>query len=131
MLALLATNLKVEDLKIWWIAVPALFSLIAISFGLWCLYHCTFPRLDGGANSMIYFQEIAKRPEVNFVQEFTRLDHEEFTREILSQVWRNSEIVSQKFRWVRSAYHWTLIAMLPWFVFLCMASISHGQLPIK
>ena len=45
-----------------------------IAASLWFLYRVAFPALDGRHESLIYFREIAKPTESNFIDAFTTQD---------------------------------------------------------
>ncbi|CAG4896095.1 Pycsar system effector family protein [Paraburkholderia saeva] len=78
------------------------------------LYRGSFPSLEGGGGSLVYFREIAVRGERDFVAAFSRLSSSALTADLLSQSWRNSTILTQKFASLRRAYVWSAFAILPW-----------------
>jgi hypothetical protein len=98
--------------------------LLAINTGiitsLWHLYKGAFPRLEGGEGSLIYFREIAKTTEANFVSEFARQDEPTYVNDLLGQVWRNSQILTEKFDHLKKAF-WALgLAIVPWAIALLL-----------
>jgi hypothetical protein len=94
-----------------------------IIFSLIELYRGSFPSLDGGRSSLIYFQEIAKLPESDFRNRFTSLTTKDLTSDLLNQAWRNSRIIATKFQRLKSAYSWMAWATVPWT--LTLATISY------
>lgn len=100
------------------IASLATGALIAAS--LIFLYRGAFPDLDGGHDSLIYFREIARRTERTFVEEFKRQSDEDYINDVLRQVWRNSEILSAKFRSLKAAFIATATAIAPWVISLAL-----------
>lgn len=82
------------------------------------LYRGSFPNIVGGTESLTYFRAIAKRREVTFVDEFSAQTSEQLARDVLCQVWRNSEILSQKFTCLKWAYIAMAIAIIPWVICL-------------
>lgn len=106
------------------VAVPVL--LICAS--LWCLYLAAFPRLDGGAESLIYFGEIAKKTEANFVHQFSARSLREHERDLLGQVWRNSAILADKYKHLKRALILLGLAALPWAISLTWLGIASQKL---
>ena len=72
-----------------------------------------FPSLKGGHDSLIYFREISKT-ESKFIEEFVAQSDDAHLKDLLSQVWRNSEILKAKFNHISSAFNWMALAILPW-----------------
>ena len=89
MLAILAANAPSLQTFHW----PVLLGLIptfCIAISLWHLYKGAFPSLKGGQSSLIYFREIAKRTEHRFIEEFMGQKEDDYIKDMLGQVWRNS-----------------------------------------
>jgi hypothetical protein len=76
-------------------ALVALLALALIALSLVFLYQASFPRLVGGRSSLLYFREIAKRKEAAFIDEFSEQSEEAFLKDVLAQVWRNSQILKK------------------------------------
>jgi hypothetical protein len=113
MLAVLASNSPPAASFDWWILI-ALLPVILLAVSLWHLYMGAFPSLKGGHESLIYFREISKRTESRFIEEFLAQPDDGLVKDLLSQVWRNSEILKAKFDHISSAFNWTALAILPW-----------------
>ncbi|WP_343674928.1 Pycsar system effector family protein [Paraburkholderia heleia] len=88
--------------------------LVLMGFSSYHLYRGSFPTLEGGAGSLVYFSEIAARGEHDFVIAFSKLSLPSLTDDLLSQCWRNSVILKQKFASLRRAYVWSAVAVMPW-----------------
>lgn len=130
-IAVLVLNLTPGDFAIWWISIPtALFAATALFVGCH-LYRCAFPDLRGGAQSLIYFKEIAGRREAQFIQDFTDAKPEDLLSDFLGQIWRNSEIVTQKYRAVQFATAGILVSLLFWVLALGAISLTHGRMPLS
>ena len=99
-----------------WCLVALFLMLCGLS--LFQLYRGSFPNLDGGQSSLVFFREIAKRREVEFVDAFTALTADALTKDILCQVWRNSEILVKKFDNLKRAYICMALSVPPWVVAL-------------
>ena len=126
MLALLASKAPLKELQ--WNSRPALVAILAlalIALSLLLLYQASFPRLAGGQRSLLYFREIAKRKETAFIAEFSEQSEEAYLKDMLAQVWRNSEILKQKYDYIKYSFIVLLCALPPWLIALAMfASLS-------
>lgn len=79
---------------------------------------------------MVYFREVAKRREAEYLDKFHKLTEKSYIDDLVAQNWRNAEILAKKFDFMKVAFISTAIALLPFFLFLLMASIEHpAQLP--
>lgn len=116
-LALLASNAPpIKDMDGW--ALLALLAVILIGFSLYHLYRGAFPRLDGGPLSLIYFREIAARKEEEFTKAFKEQNEEFYLNDLLNQIWRNSEILTQKFTHLNHAFTFLALSIVPWIIAL-------------
>jgi hypothetical protein len=133
MLALLAGKAPIKELQ--WNSRPALVALLAlalITLSLVFLYQASFPRLAGGPLSLLYFREIARRKENAFIAEFSQQSEESYLNDLLAQVWRNSEILKQKYDYIKYSFIVLLCALPPWLIALALfASLnSDPQTPL-
>lgn len=132
LLALLAVNARLEDVSTWFLIGPAILALALIIASLYFVYRCSFPYLKGGTASLVYFREIARRTEARFVEEFVNQSDEDHARDVLGQVWRNSEILKLKFDAIKIAFILTAISLIPWTGYLAAAAAVHaGGLSVK
>ncbi len=122
MLALFGVHLRWSSLPVWYIVAPAVIGagLLAASFVY--LYLAATPQTKGGARSLIYFKEIAARTEADFLAAIQACSEERYTEQMFAQVWRNAEIVTQKFFYVKCAFLCTAAAVLPWVTALTASS---------
>jgi Family of unknown function (DUF5706) len=127
--AIAAVNVAYADLKLWWFTIPAGLFVLAVCISVYHLYQCLFPHLTGGQNSLVFFSEIAKIREADFVERYGALSEEELLKDVISQVWRNSQIVSVKFRSVNIATQAIMIGSAPWSLLLLASSISNSKIP--
>jgi hypothetical protein len=130
MLALLANNMLPLKAFAWYTAF-AVIPIFLIGISLIHLYRGSFPKLDGGWRSLIYFREIAQRSESEFTKEFSAQSHQEYVNDLLSQVWRNSEILTQKFNHLRLAFIFMALAIVPWVVALALFSAQVSEATTK
>lgn len=100
--------------------------LLAVSY--WHLYKEAFPSLEGGHDSLIYFREIAKRTESQFMDAFQKQTEDSYLADLLSQVWRNSEILKDKFDRIRRAIDFMVLAIVPWLISLAMLASKNMAL---
>jgi hypothetical protein len=131
MLGYLATHIpSVGSLRSWELVAPAL-AFVLLGLSLVYLYRGAFPALSGGQSSLVYFSEIAQRTEAKFIDQFIDQRDGEYVKDLLGQVWRNSEILKMKFSFVKTAFIFMAWAVLPWTValasFAVRASANLGQ----
>jgi hypothetical protein len=105
----------------------AAITILVIAGSLWFLYRIAFPSLAGGHRSLIYFREIAKRTEANFIDEFIEQDDKARLKDVLGQVWRNSEILRLKFDALRVAFVLMALAIIPWVAAVAMFSAQNAD----
>jgi hypothetical protein len=98
------------------LAIPVLL----IGASLFQVHHAYFPQLEGGNGSLIYFREIAKRTETQYAEQFRAASDDAFLKDLLSQIWRNSQILNKKFERLRVAFDLVAWALVPWLVALVM-----------
>src|SRR5690349_21844142 len=73
LLALLSANTPpLRHFQEWYMFLPIV-PIILIGISFWHLYRSAFPQLEGGHSSVIYFREIARRTESNYINEFKAL----------------------------------------------------------
>lgn len=96
MLAVLGSNAPAL-MSFRWYTVFAGVPILFIGASLWHIYKGSFPRLEGGPLSLIYFREIAFRKEEEFVRDFMGQSEEAYLKDLLNQTYRNSQILTQKF----------------------------------
>lgn len=124
MLAFLATHVpKIENLSWWEIVIPVI-TIGLIGTSLYFLYRGAFPILKGGAASLVYFREIAGRTESNFIDEFSKQSNDDHARDLLAQVWRNSEILKMKFNALKIAFVLLAFSIPPWVASLVIFSLN-------
>lgn len=128
-LAVAAVNMQLDDFKSWYIAIPAsgFFLLVAVVFVL--LYKCAYPHLDGGTNSLIYFREIAKLTEADYVRRYTSYVHSERLNDLSGQIWRNAQIASLKFQYLKWGTIALMLSLIPWTALLLATSLTHWKAP--
>ncbi len=103
-----------------WEWIPIGLTLIALSTSFWHLFKEAFPVLKGGDGSALYFREVAKQTEAKYFETWKNLSDEQYLNELLGQVWRNSEILKQKFDHMRWAFYSLAVAIVPWVVSLAL-----------
>lgn len=117
MLVLIALNFDFSEALNWHIALPGGVATIMLLGSLYFIYRSQFPQLKGGTDSKIYFKEIAARNEEKFIDVFMHESEENLLKDVLGQVWRNSEILRQKYSAVKMAFILTGVAIIPWLAF--------------
>jgi hypothetical protein len=128
--AILFLNLKPSDLELWFIDVfAALFGVVGCAAGVF-LFMCAAPHTKGGGGrSLYYFGTIAKRTEADYIKAFRAETDDDRLDDALAQVWRNSEIVANKFNSLKWAAILIVVAAVPWAAALLSVSLIHHTLP--
>lgn len=94
--------------------------VICQAWALLALYRGSFPELNGGHASLVYFREVAKLREADYTQRFAALPKNELARDHLEQAWRNARILTTKFNQLQRAYQWTALSIVPWMIALAL-----------
>lgn len=128
-LTLMALNVEAGDLRLWYISLPAGLGIALLIFSYYFLYRANFPNLKGGEGSVVYFSEIKKFTEQNYVASYLETSEEDYRKDMLGQVWRNSVILCQKYEWVAHATRCTLASFIPIVWFLVATAITHSRVP--
>ena len=126
MLALLAGNTPAWDLFGWYL-LPALIPVALIGISLWHLFQSFFPRLDGGERSLIYFREIARRPESIFIDDFLAQNSSDRIKDFLRQTWCNSQILTKKYDHLKNAFVFLAWAIFPWILVLILFVLRNSN----
>src|SRR5437879_6504356 len=104
MLAFLVARMPTPSSLTWSAIAVSGGTAALLGISLWFLYKGAFPSLKGGAASLIYFREIAGRTEAKYIEEFSTQSSSDYVRDLLGQVWRNSEILKEKFDYLKIAF---------------------------
>lgn len=116
MLAFLAARSPALGNLLGWLGVAPGLTLILLAISIGYLYAGGSPNLLGGEQSLTYFREIAKRTEGKYTDAFLAVSDEEYLKDLLGQVWRNSEILAAKFDHLKRALLFLALAIIPWLV---------------
>lgn len=129
-LAVAGLNLSAADLPKWYVTIPLAALLVTLSITYFNLYRCAYPHLDGGHASLVYFGEIAKRRESDYIAQYTSISVPDLLNDVCGQIWRNSEIVSCKFKYLKCATQFAMISLAPWVILLIATGFSNARMPI-
>lgn len=134
MLAILALNLPLTAAWSWllvaaWVAASGAFVCLVVC--LLRIYETLFPRLSAPRMSVIYFGEMAKLREQDYVDRLWGVTSKDLADDAASQAWRNAEIAGLKFGKAKSAFLWLAGALMPWLTFLVLVTATNGgKLPV-
>jgi len=113
-----------------WMAIcPILASALIVTSYVY-LYKGAFPHVKGGQGSVIYLAEIAKRTEARFIEEYCKRTQEELRRDVLGQVWRNSEILTAKYHSLKISFVCTALSAIPWAMSLAVFALAHAHMQV-
>lgn len=128
MVGYLATHLPAPRTLASWELIPPSLAFLLSALSYWHLYKGAFPTLEGGNLSLIYFREIAKRTESKFIDEFIAQSETAYNKDMLGQVWRNSEILKQKFDHMKWSFIFLACSAVPWSIALALSAVR--RIPI-
>ena len=129
-LTIASINVQAGDLKLWYVAIPGVAMLIGLAISYTFLYRCNFPDLKGGQSSLIYFAEIQKRTETIYLRDYAAASQDDYRKDLLGQVWRNSQILCQKYTAIAWAIRSSVLTLIPFAIFLVMTAITHSRVPL-
>lgn len=128
-IAVVALNLNPNDMTKWWIVVPLAAFFVAACWVFVNLYRCAYPHLEGGNASLVYFSEIAKLRESEYIDRITAVSEADHRTDVAGQIWRNSEIVSAKYGYLKIATVTAILSLIPWTIVLVATSLTNGRVP--
>jgi hypothetical protein len=128
LIAVALINLDYLDLTTWYVALPLFGGLMLIACSYTSLYQAAYPRIEGGKDSLFYFNEVGQITETKYVERFLATSAQELEKDLLGQIWRNSQILRDKFTHVKSSFQFTLAALLPLILFLVASSYTHSRM---
>jgi hypothetical protein len=105
-----------------------LLSIILLAVSQLFVYLGNYPRLKGPSNSLFYFGAVCNLKLDQYQQEFRKRSVEEHLKDMLGQCHRNSEILNQKFTYLRWAYRTLFVAVIPWVITIYL---FRTVLPVK
>ncbi len=111
-----------------WVGSSLTVVLLILSFVF--LYRGGFPDTKGGHSSLIYFRQIAAHTEARFIEAYEAQSPETLRRDLLTQVWRNSEILTAKYDSLKRSFIFMAFSLLPWAATLAMFSFAKQGLHI-
>jgi len=123
-------NISAGDLKLWYVYVPGAVAVIALLLSYYYLFRANFPDMRGGEGSLIFFAEVQKRSEAEYLDELLRCSDDDYCKDLIGQVWRNSQILCDKYVSAKKAIVFTCVALLPFFVFLSATATVHARIPV-
>lgn len=129
-LIIAALNVAADDLRLWYVTIPGSILLIGLLVSYYHLFRANFPDDNGGEKSLIFFKEIQKRTEANYIAEFLDCSEATLRNDLLGQVWRNSCIVCQKYQRVKLAIIATALSIAPFVIFLVVTGTIHDRIPL-
>lgn len=129
-LIIAALNVSAGDLQLWYVTIPGSLLLVGLLVSYYHLFRANFPDDNGGEKSLIFFKEIQKRTEANYIAEFLECSEATLRNDLLGQIWRNSCIVCEKYRRVKLAIIACAMSVAPFVVFLVITGAIHSRIPM-
>lgn len=125
-----ALNLSAGDLQLWYVTIPGSLLLVGLLVSYYHLFRANFPDDNGGEKSLVFFKEIQKRTEANFIAEFLECSETTLRNDLLGQIWRNSCIVCQNYLRVKQAIIATAISTANFVILLVITGTIHTRIPM-
>lgn len=109
-----AYSASAESARTTWCYLFLLSAVSGMVVAMFCAAMAAIPRMQGPVSSMIYFGRIAEKEEDEFVDQFERINSQDFLRDLTTQIHRNSQIAEAKHWWIRKSLTWSFAAAAPW-----------------
>jgi hypothetical protein len=113
-----------------WMAIAPVISAGLLVASYVYLYLGGFPNVKGGHHSMVFFKEIAACTESKFIEEYSNQTPDSLRRDVLGQVWRNSEILVEKYRSLPLAFVCMAVGAIPWSISLALFAMSRANVQV-
>lgn len=123
MLSLLVANISntlIHSCVVYFSIIPVL--LIGVS--MYHLYKGAFPKLKGNSDSLIYFRSIGSLSESEYAKRITDISQDEYVKDLLGQISRNSEILKEKYNHLEQAFKFMAFALVPWLIVFAIFIIT-------
>lgn len=91
-------------------ASAAAFAVAALA----CAAMSIKPRLDGPAQSLLYFGRVAELSRADYLARLKSASDEALLDDWAEQIHRNAEIAKVKHIWVTRSVVWSFLAAIPW-----------------
>lgn len=104
------------EIALWDISTAIFTSLSVMPLigSIICLALATFPRLDGPKGSIVFFSGIASKNEGAFIEEINNISEEALIEDALKQVYRNAEIASEKYAYIKKSMIQSFVSLPLW-----------------
>ena len=103
--------------------ITATIATLALVGSILCLAQATFPRLDGPEGSILFFGSITSMSESDYINRMLSCSDEELMKDIRRQIYRNAQIASEKFKFVKWAMVFSFISLPFWLIALWLIYI--------
>jgi len=90
--------------------------IIALGASFLFIYMGSYPRISGPEKSLWYFESISKMEYSEYERTYLTRTMKEHLIDVLKQCYRNSEILSLKFYYLKWAYRALLISVFTWVI---------------
>ena len=114
MLGVFAVNVPSRDEWTWTLVAFGTSTVVSLIASLVLLAIATWPRTHGPEGSLTFFEGIKRTGLSGYRDAMTSLKEEDYLVELIEQSYRNAEIASSKFRFVRFAMSASFIGILLW-----------------
>lgn len=95
-----------------WAIVAGTFALLSLG----CAAVALHPRTSGPISSLLYFGRISELTLPDYRQKLQSTSDGELLDDWATQIHRNSEIATFKYKWVARCINWAFLAATPWLI---------------
>ncbi|PII21016.1 hypothetical protein CR919_02975 [Stenotrophomonas sp. LMG 10879] len=108
----------------WLVILTVVFALFS-ALSYLAIYRAAFPNLDSVGRSTVFFGDVANMTQAEYENALLDVSDRELARQIAHQAWRNSSILTVKFKYLRRAFGWLIASVAPWVLGLLTMSIAN------
>lgn len=118
-----AKVLPLAEVSLSVIGLLALFAVMQVA-SLILLYRGSFPHLEDGERSLIYFRAVAQLDQADYRMRFTQRDLGAHIDDVIDEAWINARILTVKYDRLKRAYLWMGLSVAPWVVALAVLALA-------
>ena len=118
MLGVLLALVSKNQISISCSLIIPIIAVVLLLLSIFNLINCTFPRLSGPKNSVIFFGGIAEYTIEEYKSKINKISNDELIADISEQTHRNAEIANEKFQKIKWAMIFLYAAIPFWLIAL-------------
>lgn len=112
LILVIATNSPSIQKIGWSSAILGIIYLIITAISLGYLFCAIFPNLNGDGDSLIFFDEVARKSSETYTEKFCQQVEEQYLQDLTKQIWFNSTILKQKFEYLQMSAIFLILSFI-------------------